>query len=717
MTIMAGGPAVGPEVDATDESGSAPDDRGFRPDVEGLRAVAVLLVVLYHANLPGLHGGFVGVDIFFVISGFVITGVLLREHSATKHTSLASFYTRRVRRILPAATVTIVATVLATYAVLGTFFGNPVAVAARWTAVFLANFHFASLGTDYLNAHQPPSPLQNFWSLAVEEQFYLVYPALFLIAGVRRSTRATRGVLAALLALVIVASFVLSVVQTQTSPDVAFFSPFTRAWELALGAVVCIATPALLRLPQVIAGVLSWVGLAAIGTAALVYSSSTLYPGAAVALPVIGAALVIMGGTPVPAWGAESVLRVPACQWLGRLSYSLYLWHWPILVIAAEAVGRSTLPFHQNLWWLALALVVSVATYRVIEDPVRHARALRRPGWLPFGLGAALVAASLLVATVALDLGTGARPNASRSSAVIPLTPAQVAQIVHLAPGIERLPGDLTPSLDRVQDDWGGPPTACSPDFSQTSVPACVFGAVHGSHTLVLYGDSHAQMWFASMDRVATASGWRLVVLGKGACPPVALPVGEPPGYGPPGRAFAQCAQWNQFALHRIRALHPDLVVISQDAELAPGGIAYPPDQWGAATEDLVRSLPVPATRVVIIGNIPQKAIGGPQCLSVNPTSVQQCSGPNDVAHFVDASAGEQRAAADSGARYIDVTPWFCSTTCTAVIGRYLPYWDCCHVTSAYSVALSQVLAESIDLASYARARGGEAGPGYRSHP
>ena len=162
MTTVTGDTGV-VQGDATAaEAGTAPGDRRFRPDVEGLRAVAVVLVVLYHANLPGLSGGFVGVDVFFVISGFVITGLLLRERGSTDRTSLVGFYGRRVRRILPAATLVIVTVVVATYAVLGAFYGNPTAVAARWTAVFLANFHFAGIGTNYLNASQPPSPLQNF---------------------------------------------------------------------------------------------------------------------------------------------------------------------------------------------------------------------------------------------------------------------------------------------------------------------------------------------------------------------------------------------------------------------------------------------------------------------------------------------------------------------------------------------------------------------------
>ncbi len=175
-----------------EEAGSAPDDRRFRPDVEGLRAVAVVLVVLYHANLPGLTGGYVGVDVFFVISGFVITGLLLRERSGAGRTSIVDFYARRVRRILPAATLVILVTVIASYVFLGYVDGNNVADDGRWAAIFLANYHFLEVGTNYLQSLRPPSPLQHFWSLSVEEQFYVVFPTLFLVVAGLRSKSSTR---------------------------------------------------------------------------------------------------------------------------------------------------------------------------------------------------------------------------------------------------------------------------------------------------------------------------------------------------------------------------------------------------------------------------------------------------------------------------------------------------------------------------------------------
>ena len=301
-----------------DEAGTAPEDRRFRPDVEGLRAVAVGLVVFYHAGLSQLSGGFVGVDVFFVISGFVITGLLLRERQASGRTSILNFYARRFRRILPAATLVIFATVIASYLALGFVSGNVVANDGRWAAVFLSNFHFAAVGTNYFTAKLPPSPLQNFWSLSVEEQFYFVYPTLFFVIARLKGRWSLQAKLAVVLAAVIVASYWFSVTQTASTPTQAYFSPFTRANELALGALVAVGTPWLKRLPAALAAGLSWAGLGAIALAAVLFTAQTPYPGSAVALPVLGAALVIAGGVVAPRGRGRGPARTRALPVVGQ---------------------------------------------------------------------------------------------------------------------------------------------------------------------------------------------------------------------------------------------------------------------------------------------------------------------------------------------------------------------------------------------------------------
>jgi peptidoglycan/LPS O-acetylase OafA/YrhL len=414
MVISDEAPAELSTQPSGDEAGTAPEDRKFRPDVQGLRAVAVVLVVLFHAHVPGLGGGYVGVDVFFVISGFVITGVLLREHASTGATSILSFYGRRARRIIPAATLVIIAAVIASYVFLGPLSGGQTAGDARWASVFLINLHFATGGTNYLASPLPPSVLQNFWSLAVEEQFYLVYPAIFLAVSSLSWRISLRLRLGITLGVAVVASFVASIVQTSTNPTSAYFSPFPRVWELALGGLIAVCTISLRRLPALVAAALSWIGLASILVAAFLFTSTTAYPGWVVALPVVGAALIIAGGVADPSYGVEQLLRLRPFQWIGMISYSLYLWHWPVLTIAAERRGTASLPVADALLWLVLSLGLAVITYLLVENPIRHSTFLMSKRWASLALGGCLIASSLTVATVEIHLhdhGTLAVPG------------------------------------------------------------------------------------------------------------------------------------------------------------------------------------------------------------------------------------------------------------------------------------------------------------------
>lgn len=391
-----------PTVTATQSalrSERADGGRRFRPDIEGLRAIAVGLVLVFHAYGAPLRGGFVGVDVFFVISGFLITDILLREHSKTGRVSILGFYGRRVRRILPASALVVAATVIGAYYFLGFLTGNDVAVDAKWTAVFAANVHFGFVGTDYFGSRLPPSPLLHMWSLGVEEQFYVVWPGLFLaLALIVRGTR-HRHALAASLVAIIAASFAWSVFQTGTDPTWAYFSPFTRACELGLGALIAVLAPAINRRlkPHWAAEVFAACGLAGIASSAMLLNSSTPYPGAVIAWPVVSAALVIAAGCTDIRTFVERCLSLRPVQWFGARSYSLYLWHWPILTIAAQYMVRH-LSGWQTTGLLLLTISASTLSYRLVENPVRRARSLTaRPG-LSLAVGAGLIAITIALA-------------------------------------------------------------------------------------------------------------------------------------------------------------------------------------------------------------------------------------------------------------------------------------------------------------------------------
>ena len=389
--------------------------------------MAVALVVLFHAGVPFLRGGYVGVDVFFVLSGFVITGLLLRRSTSRRGMGMVDFYARRARRILPMATVVIVATMVASYAVLGQFVGRGVADDARWTAVFLANVHAINVGTDYFHAGGPVSPLLHYWSLSVEEQFYLVFPMLLAGALVLGSRRARPRRVAMLLTGIVVSSLLLSGIQTRWSPLVAYFSPFTRAWELGLGGLCVLLTPWAARWPRAVGLAAGWIGLAGILAASTLFDPLTPFPGLAALLPVGATALVILAGSSTLASGPEVLLGRRSMQWGGDVSYSLYLWHWPVLVIAAEATTHPLAPGIRVLLVLA-AVAMAEGSRRLVEDPVRHARALMTSTRRSIAMGALLVVGTLGLATVIVALPT-VRPTWWATVLPAPISEAPLSSV------------------------------------------------------------------------------------------------------------------------------------------------------------------------------------------------------------------------------------------------------------------------------------------------
>ena len=373
---------------------------GFRADVQALRAVAVLLVVLYHAHVPGLTGGYIGVDVFFVISGFLITGLLVREQERTGRISILKFYGRRMRRIMPAAALVLIATVVASYHWLGFIRGAYIAEDAEWSSVFLANFHFAAVGSDYLHAQSAASTLRHFWSLAVEEQFYVVWPALFLVLGL--ITKSVKNKIIPV-ALIVAGSYVLSILYTAQNATDAYFSPFTRACELGAGALLALLASQTARLPQRVGVMLSLGGMAGILAIAFTFTDDTPFPGSMVALPVLATCAVLAGGGVIGETRLNTVYDFKPVQLIGLWSYSLYLWHWPVLTIAEQRLG------HVPSAWARVLLVVgatvlAAATYYLIENPIRNWSLLRRRAIVSVAMGLLLIVA--VIAVSAYEVGS-----------------------------------------------------------------------------------------------------------------------------------------------------------------------------------------------------------------------------------------------------------------------------------------------------------------------
>ena len=386
---------------------------GFRPDIEGLRAVAVVAVVLYHVGVPGFGGGYVGVDVFFVLSGFLITGQLLRELRRTGRISLPGFYARRARRLLPASALVALVTVAATALVESTDAARRTARDAVWAAFSAINYHLAASGTTYSNVGAEPSKLLHYWSLAVEEQYYLLWPVLLLgLAALARRLGRRRSLLVPVvvagLGVLAVGSLLLSAWQTPRSQPWAYFGLQTRAWELALGALVATGAGRLERLPGPVAAGLSWAGVLAVLVAVVGFDDQTVFPGTAALLPVVGAAAAVAAGCRTRPTGAAVVLSRRPLLAVGGLSYSLYLWHWPAVVLTPDVLTGIP-PVLARLLGAVGALGLAALSLRLVENPVRTARRLAGPR-RGLTLGAALVgtvAVVSLVASVALPTARG----------------------------------------------------------------------------------------------------------------------------------------------------------------------------------------------------------------------------------------------------------------------------------------------------------------------
>ncbi len=663
----------------------------FRPDIEGLRAVAVILVLAYHARLPGLTGGYIGVDVFFVVSGFLITGLIVRELETTGTVSLAAFYARRARRLLPAALVVIVATVLASAIILPPLRVLDVASDGAAAAVYLGNVRFALAATDYLQADLEPSPLLHYWSLGVEEQFYLFWPAFLMVVAGRRPDLRRIGIAVLVVAL---SSLALSLVWTSTDAPLAFFLLPARAWELAVGAIVALAVGRLGAVPRPVASVAVVGGLALIAVGAVTFDLATPFPGTAALLPVVGAALVIAGGVGRPLGPASRLLATRPMQWIGGISYSLYLWHWPLLVLPAVAVG-APLPGAVRLALVGLTFVIAAVSRRWIEDPIRHGRlATLRPS--------RSLAMAGLVSVVAAVVALGAGRLVAPAGIVVASTVPIELVLPSTSPGILAatppgpVPADLVPALSAARDDL---PVVyadgCHAEARAIDPPPCAYGQTDSAISVFLLGDSHGAHWFPTFERLALAHGWRLVSLTKSACPAADLPV----YHTTLKREYTECAAWNAAVLARIAAERPALVVISNSrgGQLLEGGTTVPSskrdDLWAAGLQRTIAAITTSSARVVVIGDTPNPAGDPPVCLSDHLDDALACATPSARAMGPARTATERRVSAGSGATFIDPSGWLCPTEpCPAVIGRVLVYRDAHHMTTTFATALAPYL-------------------------
>ena len=707
---------------------------GFRPDIEGLRAIAVVLVVLFHADIGPFSGGYIGVDVFFVVSGFLITSLLLAEVARTGTIHLPSFWARRARRLLPASALVVVVTLVVARLWYDPLLLGDVERDALAAAGFGVNVVFAYRATHggggYFDADLAKSPLLHFWSLAVEEQFYLVWP--LLIWFLARTARRLRSDLQVVMLVIWLGSFLACIALTDHTQPWAFYSLPTRAWELMSGAVLAVSIGSVRRMRRRLGSILTAIGIVTIIAAALVDDSATSFPGIAALAPVLGTVLILAGCSGRAASiGLGRLLGARPLVWIGQRSYALYLWHWPALVLAAAKWGPVSLSARVAV--VAGAVAVAAVSYVVVEDPLRHAAWLRAAAHRSLALGASLVGVVALVAGLLLldpprTSGGGVADAVTlppieaiaASSATTPAAPAVATTIPFavvadidatattpprtppptvlagliaaeqqlLAEGltVTAVPSNLEPSLADVRGDQPELyDDGCVLEWGDQDIPKCTYGVSGATGSIAVLGDSHAAQWFPALQTFALQHGWRLRYFAKLGCPPAAIPLRN--------GASGDCDPWRDQAIAALVAARPSLIILTGYHYLAPDGAGDSDDLWREGLTTTMNALGDLASRVLILGDTPTQGVDVAECLAQSLQSVNVCVSERSYAVRVGRLQVEQEVAAEFGAASADTSDWLCTPdSCPVIVGNMLVYRDRNHITTKAAEFLAPLL-------------------------
>jgi len=599
--------------------------------IQGLRALAALLVTIFHARL--VPGGFIGVDIFYVISGYLITGLILREIENTGTLNLQNFYQRRIKRLLPTSVFVLFVTAIVGMFVLPAITRDALGRDLFAAATYISNYLFAWWQNDYQNLNATPSPFIHYWSLAVEEQFYIVWP-IFILFLSRYGKRAVLYGVAISSAL----SLLLSIYQTQTSPIWAFYSLPTRAWELGVGAL-------LLFIPDTFwkNRFIPWVGLIGIAIAALKFDENTSFPGINAVLPV-GATALLIGSIAIWPRLFNDVSNNRVSQWLGAISYPLYLWHWPALVLPSSALGRP-LRIRERIFCILLTIVLAHFTSKYIEQPLRNKKV---PGKKIYRFFAATTALSLVAGLLIT----------STASSIISVKGT-----------------DYKFNLIDVMEKPSVYGDNCHSNYGEKKSGDCTYGDIDSKTTVVLYGDSHAAQWFPALEALANDRGFKLVSLTKSACPSVDVPRADQGAF-----KNVHCDKWRDDSIARIKKLRPAAVIMSSFQYFNPPS-GYPDEYqwWKEGQIRLLDALRGSSKHLIYISDTPRPLRDIPNCLASRDP--QSCD-----------STEKTPVKIINGFEKVDPTPWLCANYCPAIQDGYVVYRDASHISVAAALALKSQL-------------------------
>ena len=607
--------------------------------IQGLRALAAILVTLFHAKW--VSGGFIGVDIFYVISGFLITGLLLREIDRSGTINFKEFYSRRFKRLLPTSFFVLAITAVVSWmlipATMRTSLGRDVIAAS----LYVSNYLFAWWQADYQNLDATPSPVIHYWSLAVEEQFYLVWPLLILLFFTLSKYLKNRMVLTYLVATITLASFIFSIYQTENSPIWAFYSLPTRAWELGLGALLVLVPPFKTR------KFIGLIGFVLLIISAFLFNESTPFPGLNAALPVIGTVLLIATINSWPPF-LNDVANSRISQWLGEISYPLYLWHWPLLVLPSTYFARP-LEVYERLLAIAATILLADLTHRFIEEPYRNKKILPL---LVYKKAAYVTGISVFMGAVIMFTNSDKIDISGIKGAV------SLAQIK---------------ARPQIYDD------GCHANYAQTKSGKCEYGKLDSDKTMVLYGDSHAAQWFPALIEIANRSGYKLISLTKSACPSVETVRRDQGGF-----KMSRCVQWRENTIKRIQDIEPDVLIMSSFQYFAqPPQFNNRTQWWNEGQRKLLNQVKNSSPHLIYITDTPHPTRDIPACLS--NYSITECN-----------TSERSKNLSIPGFKVIDPNPWLCSNVCPAVKDGVVAYRDASHISVDISLALIPRLTQAL---------------------
>lgn len=630
----------------------------FRPDIEGLRAVAVLLVIAAHFDLPGFSGGFIGVDIFFVISGFLITGILLREQSTTGTIALGRFYARRLRRLLPALATMLVVTSLLTSYLLHESQYQEQGIATAMAVMWLSNIYFTFSDVDYFAEESTSNAMLHTWSLGVEEQFYLIWPLAILLIFRYSKGRSSQITAVRFFTAITVISFCACMLFSVSNPQFSFYMMPTRAWQFSAGALVWLLSRDK-SLSGSIALTLGGSGVLLLLGALVIIEPDSVYPSALALLPTLATCLLLWAGSTNRQTVIGTLLALQPMQRLGRLSYSWYLWHWPVLII-----GEQLAPIKGHLGNTLLALAVSLfaakLTYALIENPIRYGSAARiKTRW-----------------QIALAVFTMLLLNAQFLKWQND-TQSRLATANHV---FVRALSDVPTIYKQGCDSW----------YQNADLNPCIYGKKDAQKTAVLLGDSIGAQWFPALERALDPTQWRLIVLTKSSCPMV----DEPYFYARIGREYTECAEWRAKAIAWLRQQSIDRLFIGSTASNA-----FSDEQWQEGTRRILDEFAHSAKAIYLLEANPTLRVNGPQCLMRHDTdheaACQNPAGPAQYTHVAELL----RAVAEKqpNTYWLPTSKLVCPDgQCQAMRDGTVVYRDAQHLTASFVTNTAPYFLEQI---------------------